>query len=192
MTSFISGLSLNSAAIMTVISIIFYFVECLFGYKIIKISCALAGFIIGCFAGAYISGSVLALASPWPVIIAVAAGIVLACISFWLYLAGVFVLGLFFAFTLALKIPYPSAIAEGIWPIVISLIIGIIVGILAVKFQRIIIIFLTGAGGAYGCINGIASITTFFASGASSMKLMVTLLLAAIGIVLQLIMTRKG
>ena len=192
MPSFLNGLSVNSASIMTVISIIFYFVECLFGYKILKISCALAGFIIGCFAGAYISGTVLALASPWPLIIAVAAGIVLACISFWLYLAGVFVLGLFFAFTLALKIPYPGVLSEGIWPVVISLIIGIIVGILAVKFQRIIIIVLTGAGGAYGCINGVASITTFFAVNASSMKLTVTLLLAAIGIVLQLIMTRKG
>ncbi len=191
MTSFINGLSVNSASIMTVISIIFYFVECLFGYKIIKISCSIAGFIIGCFAGAYISGTVLALESPWPVIIAVAAGILLACVSFWIYLAGVFVLGHFFAFTLALKIPYPASMSEGIWPVVISLVIGIIVGILAVKFQRIIIIFLTGAGGAYGCINGVASITTFFTSGASSMQFTVTLLLGAVGIVLQLIMTRK-
>ena len=115
MANLVNTISSDLMTVFLVLATIFYLCQCLFGYKILKFSCALVGFILGLCLGHYIGSSLIHLTDFWPWIIGVVLGIVLMFLAFKLYLVGVFILIFIMAASLAYQIPFPEG---DVWSVV--------------------------------------------------------------------------
>lgn len=128
-------------------------IECFFGYRILRFLLGVIGFVIG----AVIAGSLGFELSGGSELIAIIAGIAGGCVGayimYLLYIVGVFVIGaalgfmvVSFIFGLMNENPVP-------WMVITSSAAG---GILAVLFQRPMIVIATSFGGSYAAVTGIS------------------------------------
>lgn len=124
---------------------------CFAGYRLQRIGIALIGFLLGAGIGISIAGGQEELA--WlAIVLALVGGIVFSLLAYRMYLAGIFLLSGILAFTIAqallllLHLPGWANIAGGV-------VIGILVGILAVKFTRPVLIFTTALQGSFGVVR---------------------------------------
>ncbi len=188
MDSLINTISSNLVTVILVIAMIFYLCQCLFGYKLLKFSCAFVGFILGLFLGYYIGKSLIGLPDFWPWIIGVILGILLLLIAFKIYLVGVFILVFIMAASLAYYIPFPEGDVWKVVSIIIAVAIGILAAVLAVRFNKIVIILFTSIMGSVNCITNFNHLTGYLS--VTTMYYVVIAILALVGIVLQLSMNR--
>lgn len=191
MQELFNGVQGQLVMVILVISLVFYLLQTLFGYKLFKISCAVVGFIAGFALGIYISGSLIHLTGVWPPIIGVLAGILIGFLAYKLFLVGLFILVFLIAFGLASLIPFPdSNTAWHVVSIVIAAAIAVIAGILAVKFQKIVIIVITAVGGAINSVSVFEEMTNVL-SGSPLYAGIASAALAAVGLLVQFLMNRE-
>ena len=138
------------------LSILFGAVQCFFGYRIFKIILGLMGFLIGGVLAAAMGFAVseqaiIALVS------GLVGGIIGAALMVVLYFVGIFLIGAFLGGVLGTVL---FAVAETYPEPVVLLILAVITGVIALIFQKFMIIVATGFGGAWSVVTGIAYFTT--------------------------------
>lgn len=130
-----------------VIALILGVVQCFFGYRLLKFWITVSGFVIGIILGETVSGW-FADQAAFQTIIVLGTGILLAVLSFKIYLLGVFLFCGFMAYMAILQIPVSQ---DGVWKFVLilaALLVGILIGSLAVKFVRPVVIISSSLTGA--------------------------------------------
>ena len=131
-----------------VCKLLFGILNCFLGYKLLKLWVALCGFFTGFTVGIILLGQ---LTEKNQIIWWGALGIGAVCglIAYEIYLVGVFVLGWLMTVSagFSLRRIFPASDKEKIFLLVLGAVVGIIVGVLLVKFSRPGIILLTGISG---------------------------------------------
>ena len=173
--------------IFAVISLITGLLQCFFGYKFLRFWITLIGFLIGFAAGLGIASANIDIKYV-PLIIGIAAGILLGFLSFKIYLVGVFLfIGTIAAVATGSLLKYASLPAVA--AIIICIAVFILCGILAVKFQRPMVIVITALSGASASAKALRTLVA--AVSANHTYFIIILLgLAACGILLQFLTTR--
>lgn len=141
------------------IHIMFSLANCFFGYRLMKLWIAVAGFVIGAVIG-FVIGEYFVLGTVIATIIAIILGVVVAYLAFRIYKAGIFILSVFlsFSFLYALCTSYWD-LGERNWIFIIAaILVGLVVGFLAIRSTRLVIILTTGISGAHGFVNGITAL----------------------------------
>lgn len=128
--------------IINIITIVISLVTCFFGYKLNKIIIAIFGLIIGFNLGITYLPNLLTDQTIIYIISAIIA-IAVGMISYNLYLVGVFLLCALATFTLCDNLNLSENVQ-----MIVSIVIGLIAGILGVKFTRPIMIISTSLAGA--------------------------------------------
>ena len=177
-------------SVVLVITLIFYLLQTLFGYKLFRASCAIVGFVAGFILGILISSSFFHLQGAWPPIIGVLAGLVIGFLAFKLFLVGLFVLVFLIAFRMAQLIPFPKTGNWDIASVIIAIGIAVIAGVLAVRFQRVVIIVITAVGGAFNSVTTFNKLSDLLSSNPYAF-LIASAALSVIGLVVQFMMNRK-
>lgn len=169
------------------VTLILALIACFLGYKLAKLFMSITGFLAGCIIGLTVGYKVLKLGTPLTALCTLAGGILLSLLAYRIYVAGIFILCFILAFIAAAAL-LPL---NGDIQFFLSTLIGFIIGSLAVKFIRPVIIFssaLTGGWIASGLIVTLCeqmNIYTFthFTSGG------LTLILCLLGILVQFFTT---
>lgn len=148
---------LNDVTLLAVAAIAYGAVNCLFGYRLFRVLLGLWGAVIGGFVGwsmgAQAAGTNLALVAG--LLGAVLGGVLLTL----LYFLGVFVIGAMLgamaaaaAMTLANQPPHPLVELAG----------AVVLGLAALKFQKLVIVLATAFGGAWAIVLGVAQLLQRF------------------------------
>ncbi len=177
---------------------------CFLGYRWVRGWIAAFGFLIGFGGGYLVSSDLIDGNSMAPLMVGVLAGVVLLLLSFLIFKAGVFVLvAVLVGNTIASlnvmdrleSISLPGTIGDwivSILPGLLTLVIAAAAGFAAVKATRIVIIIVTGAAGAYRAVMYAALfLGQEVAADTRTLWLGIIVLLAALGIVVQLFSTNK-
>ena len=176
------------ATILLLFEVIFGALNCFFGYKLLKVWMAVCGFMIGAAAGFLIAARFL---TERNIVfgITAAAGIVGSVLAYQIYLVGVFFLGwmMSVAAVIAFVRSLPIGDKEKLVVIAAGVLLGLIVGVLIVKFARPSIILLTGISG------GISTATAVFSLLKLEQPVLVVtgagIFLAIVGILVQFLTT---
>ena len=184
-TDFISSLLpfLNN---INIVGLLLYFVSlvlsvllCFWGYRLFTCFAAGIGFVIGAFLGFFMSGHFTD--ELWIILLsALILGLILGFLATRLILLSTF----FVVLILVSFVPSLSNVMAGI----ISLILGIVAGVICIKLQKPIIIFVTAFCGALGTVQILfkllkfEQITIFYGAFLS---------LAMIGSIVQFLSTRR-
>jgi hypothetical protein len=132
--------------------------NCFFGYKFFKVLLGVAGFIIG----GYICGRIAYAINPtesFAIAVGVIGGIIIAVTAFIFYYAGIFLAGALLGLTVAVSLKLDF---DNITNLALILVLVISGGILAVIFQKFMIIISTSFSGAFFVINSIFYTYNFF------------------------------
>jgi Domain of unknown function (DUF4203) len=175
------------------LSILVGTLQCFFGYRIFKFILGLTGFLLGGALACEI-GYVISQKEAVALLAGLVGGFIGAALMVALYFIGVFLIGALFGgvlgtvfFALADANPQPA----------ILLILALIAGVIALIFQKFMIIVSTGFGGSWGVVTGIAYFTTeiidpknlerMFRSGGSHLYavLLCWLFLGIVGVIAQ-------
>lgn len=176
------------ATILLLCEVVFGALNCFFGYKLLKVWIAVCGFMIGAVSGFLIAARFL---SERNIVfgITAAAGIVGCVLAYQIYLVGVFFLGWMMSVVAvtAFVRSLPIGDKEKLTVIAAGVLIGLIVGVLIVKFARPSIILLTGISGGISTATAAFSLLkleqpTIVMTGAG-------VLLAVVGILVQFLTT---
>ena len=176
------------ATIFLLFEVIFGALNCFFGYKLLKVWMAVCGFIIGATGGFLIAARFL---TERNIVfgITAAAGIVGSVLAYQIYLVGVFFLGwmMSVAAVIAFVRSLPIGDKEKLVVIAAGVLLGLIVGVLIVKFARPSIILVTGISGGISTATAAFSLLkleqpTIVMTGAG-------VLLAVVGILVQFLTT---
>ena len=162
------------------ISLVIGAVECFAGFKIMKTLLAIWGFFIGAMAG--VAVGVATDSTGLGVAMVILFGVILAVLSYRLYLAGIFLLTASLA-GVAVYIPTDSILP--------AVLVAVLVGGLSIYFVKPVVILTTAISGA-GII--VASAYAMMDLGVNDNMVIMTILwvpIALIGIVIQLGTTKK-
>lgn len=145
----------QTVMVSVIISVIAGLLICFFGYKLLRVWCAILGFA----AGALIAGIVAyAIGTDTALLVALAVGLITAVMSFLFYESGVFVIG----FGAALNVAGHFLAAYGIetqwWVIVLTIIAAVVIGIMAVRFVKPVVIISTALSGGVSVAANILGI----------------------------------
>jgi hypothetical protein len=138
---------------IAVLGIVLGAIECFLGYRIFKIIVGITGFVVGASLGALLASA----DSQSQVIILLAGllgGVVGAVLSVVFYFIGIFLIGAVLGAVLGYVL---FSLASTSPRAVVLLILAVIAGIVAVVFQKLMIIVSTAFGGAWGVVSGVAS-----------------------------------
>lgn len=130
--------------------------QCFFGYRIFKLILGLTGFLIGGVLAAAI-GSSFSQEVIFILLSGLMGGFIGAALMVTLYFAGIFLIGAILGSVLGTVL---YAVAESQPDPAVLLITAVLVGIIALSFQKFMIIVSTAFGGAWGIIIGIAYFIT--------------------------------
>ena len=149
----IEGLAVNQPIVAGAIAVAIGLVFCFFGYRIFRLVIALAGGIVGAGIGAGLGqffSSALAV-----VVMTVAGAILGAVAAFLLYRLGVFLVGLvvFAGIGAAAMVA-----ATGEPGVLVPLVAGVLGGVLALAFQKVVIVLYTALAGASLAAGGVGLI----------------------------------
>lgn len=166
-----------AAGVLLVLSVL----VCFFGLRGIRVLMALYGFIIGFVAGFGVA-SFMELSMVISAVIGAIAGILLAVIAFNLYIALLFI-GVWVAVAAALIQVIPLLGLKGIPVYVISVLAGLLIGIIVLKIAEIIIILLSSIGGGFGAAGCVGFL---FPVNTEMLTLILGVVLSVIGLILQI------
>ena len=169
--------------------------QCLFGYRLLKLEIFLAGFLVGMFLGNLLIGTGIVdsfLTDPWMEwVLMVICGLLLAFVAFLLFRVSLFIVIAFFVFTyvrglVASYVPADLAVSNDVVAIIAGAVVGLLIALLAVKLLRTVVILLTAFTGAFTlafALGGFVSIANF--------QLIVIALMFVIGVALQFSKSQK-
>lgn len=181
------------------ITIVVGALECFSGYRIFKTILGLIGFLIGAALGAALANY---LSGEW--VVTLLAGLVGGFIGAGLlvafYFVGVFMIG---ALLGGILVEMFFSLSGNIPPTLVVIIVAILTGILAVVFQKFMIIVSTSFGGAWMMVKAASfflggsefptDLASFFSSAGTYAIgiLLVTLVLGLVGLIVQFRSTRS-
>ncbi len=186
-SSYLDGINNTIRIVGIVISLIIALAGCFFGYRLYRFFIGLAGFIIGAIIGIFIGGTLLSLSGVGIVICALIGAVLLAIFSARIAKAGIFILCFGLAFTIAAAL-LPIT---GDLQFFLSVVIGLLIGILAVRFLRPVIILSSAIvcgfwAGSLLVSLGEAAGVAFLASN----RILLTIVLILLGILVQFLTTK--
>lgn len=133
---YISEIDTTYKIIGTILSLIISILGCFFGYKLSKLFMSLTGLLVGAIAGVAIGMKLLHVSGGMIALCALIGAVVLAFLAYRIYQAGIFLLCFVLAFMAAASIlPFTGDIQ-----FFLSVVVGFLVGSLALKFIRPVII----------------------------------------------------
>ena len=172
----------------------------LFGYRLLKLAIALIGFAAGWTAGSFLYDFVLqagliedptALPEYVPFIVYAVCGVICALIAYKLLNFGIFIAAAGGTFFFLLGISAFNTLVDTIVPAEIEvkyllarLAVGLIVGLLAIVFTKLILILTTSAVG--GMVGGISLMVAIGQTGDPTVEAIVGLVVAIVGVIVQL------
>ena len=175
------------------LSILVGALQCFFGYRIFKLILGLTGFLLGgALAGAV--GYAISQEEAVALLAGLVGGFIGAALMVVLYFIGIFLIGALLGGVLGAVL---FVVAESNPEPAVLLILAVIAGVIALIFQKFMIIVSTGFGGAWSVVTGIAYFTTgsidptnlerMFRSGGSHLYtiLLCWLALGIVGVIVQ-------
>ena len=156
--------------VAVVFSVAFALLQCFLGYRLLKVWVTVIGFLVGFALGFGISSVLIKGEAYLPAVIGLVAG--------------------FIAFAAVRTIPLPD---EQVWNIVLMVLAVaafVVAGILAVKFSRPCIIAITAVSGAFNAVHSLKTPIPVLGSN-YALGLVVTLVIAALGIAVQFATTKE-
>lgn len=125
--------------VIAILSLVIGLIGCLFGYKLYRLFTTISGFFAGVFLGFFIGTNFFGHSNGIIILCCLVGGISLAIFSYHIYMAGIFVLCFFLGFVGAAN--YIQA--TGNVAFLMATICGLVVGALAIKFVKPVIIIAT-------------------------------------------------
>jgi hypothetical protein len=181
------NMTVTMGQVGAVIELVLSVLLCFFGYKMMKQLMALCGFLLGFLLGYEIVLGISGMPAYAPLLAGVVCGILLAVLSYRLYKFGVFLYAGFLAGSAVYQLPYFASMAYGKYiAFGCALLAFILVGWLAVKFARTILILVTGISGGFMTVNALYVLWPALAGFGLSL-LIYQLILAAAGLTFQFI-----
>ena len=174
----------------SVIALILALIGCFFGYKLSRLFMGISGFIAGAIIGQIVASQILHVEGFASVLCIILCGAFIASLAFWIYRIGIFILCFALAFSAAGTL-FPF---EGDVQFFANVITGLIVGVLAVKYMRPVIILTsaivcgTSAAGLLPGVTEYMGITTLSSLNSSAA---LTLALCVLGIAVQFLTTKE-
>jgi hypothetical protein len=161
---------------------------CFFGYRLFKIVLGIAGFIWGGFLVAGIvfnfTHSILV-----TVIAGLAGGIIFALLAVLLYYVGIFILGTYLGGAVGFFILALFGLAIPVWLVLILAVVG---GILALIFQKFMIVLATSFVGSWAVVIGISYLVPKSSTGIYPIIALVSwIVLGLIGMIIQYRLTAR-
>ncbi len=145
----------QTVMVSVIIAVVSGLLICFFGYKLLRLWCAIIGFV----AGALVSGLVAyAMGADVVLLVACIVGIVTAILSFAFYRAGVFVIGFGAALNVIGHFISAYAVNTQWWMIVLTIAAAVIIGSLAVRFVKTVVVISTSLSGAVSVVTNILGI----------------------------------
>jgi len=126
-------------------------VLCFWGYRILKITLALIGFIAGAYGGWEFGISFIHSSTGIALLCALVAGLVGVGLCLWLYFVGIFLVGA--AAGLIVAAACVSGSGQQI-PSIVFVIVSVVFGAIALLAQKLMIIISTAFGGSYLILAG--------------------------------------
>ncbi len=142
-------LASSTAAIL---SIVLGALICFFGYRLLRVTLGIAGFVVGAALGGAIGSMITGVSQVFLLIIAVVCGIVGAILAAVLYKVGVFLLGAGAGMLIAGLVVAGTGNTPHILVLVAA---GIVGGLITLLLQRTLVSILTAFGGAWGVAAGV-------------------------------------
>lgn len=186
---YISQIDTTYKIVATVISLIIALLGCFFGYKLSKLFMSLTGLLVGGAAGGMIGsqffdGSVALIA-----VCALAGAVILAILAYRIYQAGIFLLCFGLSFMAAAAIlPFTGDIQ-----FFLSVVVGFVVGSLALKFIRPVIIITSAivcGSSAAGCLTVLGHYMNM--EVLTAYPLILTVVVIVLGALVQFLTTSGG
>ncbi len=180
----VSGLSL----VLTAGGMILYLMQCFLGYRFVRGWMALAGFAAGFIIGLFVGMGMEHESAVFPFGVGLLCGIILAFLSYRIYLMGIFILCGILAAAFVLDLPWPEG---GTWQLIslgaagFSLLAS---GILAIRFTRTFVILITGVMGSANAVSQASRLFPSLLRG-TGRNMLVFLILALAGILIQFLTT---
>lgn len=171
---------------ITVIMIAAAALNCFMGYRLMKFWIAVIGFAAGGMLGYFICAEFVNNLG-YAILAGFLAGLVLAFIAYKIYLLGVWIL----AFIMTVQLAGRIQVDKEYWQVIIliaGVFLAVVIGFLAIKFVRPVIIISSGLSGAVTAVTEILKLT-----GNDSRIVMLTGIgiVAALGILVQFKTTKK-
>lgn len=186
-TNFLAGLDDSVKIIGVAISLVLALFGCFFGYKFSKLLMSLTGFIVGGILGYIAAAKFLTVSGGTMILITAAGAVLFSIMAYWIYRAGIFILCFALAFMAAASLlPFTGDIQ-----FFLATVTGFIVGSLALKFIRPVIILTSAivcgssAAGLAITVSEFMGIHTFSQIGKAGLTLIICLL----GIIVQFLTT---
>ena len=168
---------------LTLITLIFYIVECFFGYCLIRSWISILGFLFGAIGGFHLT-VLLFHKTAYAIAGAIIGGLLLSALSYKVYLVGIFLIAAYSIFQIGITLlPLESVLLY-----LVSGISGILAGNLAVKNMRPAIILITAF---HGGIMAATLLPEFVALPANTSPFICSLILAIVGIIVQFLSSKK-
>ena len=184
----IHGLPSGAAGVFAVLTLVIALLQCFMGYKLLKLWVTLAGAAIGVIIG-IIVGNVFIKNATATTVLALVLLLVGGFLAFKVYKAGVFLLCGLTVYVLVMGILMSAAGTDAVWWMeVISIIAGIVAGILGVKFMRVFIILSTAIPNG---LSAGASLMTMLKITGQVQIVIVGVVLAALGTLVQFVTTKE-
>lgn len=184
-----------------ILSIVLGLISCFAGYRLFRVVLAIAGF----FIGAAVAGGLFWTFLPQQpeflaVIVGLVGGIIGAVFLGFFYFAGVFVAGVALGVLLGSIIP----VNMGWQRVLVSIILGLLCGVLALALQKLLIVVATAFIGSWAVLGGLALLLgwavpvelvrqppVFWSSDWGTAFLIAWLVLGGFGVAVQYQPTRK-
>ena len=168
---------------LTLITLIFYIGECFFGYRLIRSWISILGFLFGAIGGYHLT-VLLFHQTGYAIAGAIIGGILLSALSYKVYLVGIFFIASYSIFQIGITLlPLESLLL-----FLVSGILGILAGNLAVKNMRPAIILITAF---HGGIMVSRLLPEFVALPAKATTLTCGIILSIAGIIVQFMTGKK-
>lgn len=188
-SNYIDGINTSYKIIATAVSLIIALLGCFFGFKLSKLFMSLTGLLVGAIAGGAIGTAFLNASGSMIAVYALIGAIILAILAYRIYQAGIFVLCFGLSFMAAASIlPFTGDIQ-----FFLSVVVGFIVGSLALKFIRPVIIITSAVvcgSSAAGCLTALGQLMHM--DYLSSYPLLLTVGFIILGILVQFFTTSGG
>ncbi|MBQ2627530.1 MAG: DUF4203 domain-containing protein [Eubacterium sp.] len=176
-------------AVAAVIALILSLLQCFFGYKMLRFWVALIGFVIGFTAGSGILANIMEEPSRvLIVLVGITAGAMLGILAFKLYVVGVFIYCGLMGVAVVALLPFRENDTMQTAMVVLAVIVFIAAGVLAVIFQRYVIVIVSAVAGGIHAAGALSLLVPELSS--SRMTAAAAVVLMILGAAVQLLTTR--
>lgn len=191
MTGPISEIMSGLTEVLAVGSLILGILQCFFGFRLLRFWISVTGFLLGLYLGRTISSDFISEPQYAPWLIGAVCGFLLCFFAYRIYLSGVFIFCGILAASVIRMIPFPEGHA---WKVVLYILMAagfVLAGVLAVKFSRPAVIFITAGAGAVVSVHALALMKTNISGNPDLQKLVIAVLFAA-GAAVQFLTSRRN